>query len=104
MRIASFLFQLLMFSKLISASESVERASQYIDISPKNDTYLKIAFGSCYGKFDTDIFETIVKDEPDVWIWLGDATYIDQHPIVEWMAGIDSSTEEHARERFNDTL
>ena len=104
MRIVLILFQLLLLSKPYCASQSVKRSSQYIDIQPKKDSYLKIAFGSCYGKFDTDIFETIAKDEPDVWIWLGDATYIDQHPIVEWINGIDSSTEEHARNRFDDTF
>ena len=40
---------------------------------------LRVAFGSCYGykDHDSNIFETVVKDDPDLFIWLGDVAYID---------------------------
>ena len=40
---------------------------------------VKITFGSCYGIKDwrTDIFKTVLETEPDVWIWGGDAAYVD---------------------------
>ena len=40
---------------------------------------MRVAFGSCYGVFDheSDIFETIAKDDPDLFVWLGDVAYID---------------------------
>ena len=39
---------------------------------------MKVAFGSCYGKpgVKSDIFETIASDSPDVFVWLGDASYM----------------------------
>ena len=45
---------------------------------------MKIAFGSCYGiwDFESNIFETIVKDKPDLWIWLGDVAYVDAPDII----------------------
>ena len=38
-----------------------------------------MAFGSCYGIFSrsSDIFETVVEDSPDVFVWLGDVAYVD---------------------------
>ena len=38
-----------------------------------------LTFGSCYGFFDmeNEIFETIDKDDSDLWVWLGDVTYLD---------------------------
>ena len=82
------------------------RSAQVIPITPRDDTTIKIAFGSCYGKpgKSNNIFETIGKDEPDVWIWLGDATYIDFDEITEYMSDINSPTAEHAKARFQDTL
>ena len=43
----------------------------------------KISFGSCYGLFGakSDIFKAISEYKPDIWIWLGDAAYVDQ-PIA----------------------
>ena len=92
------------FVDLLSANVST-RAPQVLDIEPHDDSMIKIAFGSCYGKpgKTSTIFETIGNDGPDVWIWLGDATYIDYDPITEYMSEIDSSTADHARERFKET-
>lgn len=38
-----------------------------------------MAFGSCYGIFShqSDIFEQIAADEPDLFVWLGDVAYVD---------------------------
>jgi phosphodiesterase/alkaline phosphatase D-like protein len=40
---------------------------------------LKIVFGSCFGLFNktSDIFKTVIENDPDLWIWLGDVTYAD---------------------------
>ena len=81
------------------------RSAQDIPITPRDDKTIKIAFGSCYGKpgKSNNIFETIAKDEPDVWIWLGDATYIDFDKITELISDTGSDTAIHARARFRDT-
>ena len=49
--------------------------------------FMRIAFGSCYGiwDFESNIFETIADDQPDLWIWLGDVAYVDAHDIVSLM-------------------
>ena len=50
-----------------------------IHISIAGSGPLKIAFGSCYGLFwqSSDIFSPITGEDADVFLWLGDATYID---------------------------
>ena len=60
------------------------REAQTINLDQNDDSSdikdsFRIAFGSCYGIFDktSDIFQTIAQDEPDVFVWLGDAAYID---------------------------
>lgn len=60
------------------------RAPQSIQIY-SDKPYLKIAFGSCYQKKkDTDdIFATIMEEQPDLFIWSGDATYIDKSPFYD---------------------
>ena len=49
-----------------------------IDIGTAKED-LNISFGSCYGIYDfqSDIFETIAAEKPDLFIWLGDVSYND---------------------------
>jgi hypothetical protein len=60
----------------------------YID--PRNTTNLEInsfAFGSCfYGRLSTrlDIFKSIQKEDPKLWMWLGDAAYVDRIAILNY--------------------
>ena len=65
---------------------------------------MKIAFGSCYGIFTyrSDIFETLAKSEerPDVFLWLGDAAYVDKSHIYPHLEGMPKS---YVTERFEDT-
>jgi hypothetical protein len=50
------------------------------EINHKNKTLTNFVFGSCYkgflGKRD-DIFKTIIKESPEIFVWLGDANYLD---------------------------
>lgn len=49
-----------------------------VDVSK---TLTKIAFGSCYGQFNQSnpkIFTSITENDPDLFIWLGDAIYADE--------------------------
>jgi hypothetical protein len=46
----------------------------------KNITLHKFAFGSCYGGYlsdRTDIFKIVNSRDPQLWLWNGDATYLD---------------------------
>lgn len=64
----------------------------------------KIAFGSCfkfYRNQKTDVFKRISEHNPDVFLWLGDAAYIDNMPIVGyWTPEINMTKVE---EKFNIT-
>lgn len=66
--ITKFAFSLFLFVFIISCQEEPHRV--------KGIT--KIAFGSCNKQYmDLTIFETIAKEKPEVWIWLGDIVYGD---------------------------
>ena len=51
------------------------------------------AFGSCFcGRHSTrlDIFKTIHKNKPDMWIWFGDAAYVDKLAVWDyWKSTLD---------------
>ena len=87
---------------------SAYRKSVDINIPSDNasDKYLRIAFGSCYGIWDfkSNIFETIVKDKPDVWIWLGDVAYVDADDFVSLVTFDDVGTSaKHIEYKFSTT-
>ena len=72
-------------SELESFGPSAFRDSIDITVpSQGDDQLLRIAFGSCYGLWDfqSNIFESIVLDRPDVWVWLGDAAYVDDQDLI----------------------
>lgn len=52
----------------------------YIKDGHHNITLSNFAFGSCFEGFLADrwdIFKSILKEKPEMWLWLGDATYLD---------------------------
>jgi hypothetical protein len=55
----------------------------------ENKSVLKINFGSCYGILDrkSDIFKNIADNEegghkPDLFMWGGDAVYVDKFEAI----------------------
>ena len=51
--------------------------SYYISSSNKNTTLYNFSFGSCFKyRYTNNIFETILKNNPQLWIWSGDAIYV----------------------------
>ena len=50
----------------------------YADSKKKNE--IKIAFGSC-NKQDRKqvLWSSVIKEKPDVWVWLGDNIYADSY-------------------------
>ena len=104
-----------LFLQTISANQSGDkygpsayRKSVNINIpsDSANDKYLRIAFGSCYGIWDfkSNIFETIVKDKPDVWIWLGDVAYVDAEDLISLVTFDDAGTSaKHIEYKFSTT-
>jgi hypothetical protein len=56
-----------------------------LKIKPKQeDDELRIGFGSCYGLFEykLDTFKQVVKNNPHLWIWMGDAAYTDKMELA----------------------
>ncbi len=46
-----------------------------------NETFNNFSFGSCFLGYlsdRNDIFQTINDNQPELWIWTGDAAYIDK--------------------------
>jgi len=50
----------------------------------KEDSFLRIGFGSCYDGLkkkevtpERNILKDIVKEDLDLWVWLGDFAYVD---------------------------
>lgn len=80
--------------------------SFYIDDgSHANMTLNNFAFGSCYGGFlksRSDIFDIVLKRDSDLWLWLGDATYLDRFTFnyLKKDFGFDA---EHVQKMFNET-
>lgn len=80
---------LLIISMLIIKIESY-----YIESGEHSEMTLNnFAFGSCfYGRHSTrmDIFKTIHKNKPELWLWLGDAAYVDKVAIWDyWKSTLD---------------
>jgi hypothetical protein len=55
-----------------------------------NITLNNISFGSCYYGRESerlDMFDIILKNNPQMWMWIGDAAYIDVQTIAfYWMS------------------
>jgi len=73
--------------------------------SHSNITLNDFAFGSCYGGFlknRMDIFKIVLKSNPQMWLWVGDATYLDffTYNYLRKDFGYNSS---HVEKMFNET-
>lgn len=62
----------------ISATRQAQEIYITAATEDNRDDSINVAFGSCYGKpgYHSDIFSSIVDDSPDLFIWLGDVTYM----------------------------
>ena len=70
-------------------------------------TLKNFSFGSCYGGFLSNpdkrwIFKTIEKLNPEMWIWAGDAAYLDSFSINYFKQSL-SLNFTHAEKMFNKT-
>jgi len=81
--------------------------SYYIkDGTHNNITLNNFAFGSCYRPFfksrKTDIFKSVLQSDPEMWIWVGDLTYLDYMTFNYFRRdfGFDAV---HVEEKFNQT-
>jgi hypothetical protein len=79
---------------LIILSAFVCSISFYIETGDhKEITLSNFTFGSCfYGRESTrlDIFKTISKNKPQLFMWLGDAAYVDEKVTFGfWKSSID---------------
>ena len=68
-----------------------------------NITLYNLTFGSCfYGRESDrfDIFKVILGLKPQLWLWAGDAAYVDEPTIRFWKSSIDVNFTQ-ARTIFN---
>lgn len=64
----------------------------------------KFSFGSCFMGFNmvrTDIFESINKYDPELFVWLGDATYIDDLDLNLFLGFKPVFNREYSQMKFN---
>lgn len=60
-----------------------------------------IAFGSCNKQYKPQtIWTQILKNKPDLWIWLGDNIYADTEDMVEMENMYDQQKKEHSYQNF----
>lgn len=72
-----------------------------------NKSIKRLAFGSCFNGFlkkRMDIFKTILNSDPDVFVWLGDTTYVDD-PGLHFFTGSQFKLNvDQAKERYNSSF
>jgi hypothetical protein len=92
---------------VVTSSDFPDRHSQEINLQGPS---LNLTFGSCYGKtgYESSIFDPIAGS--DVFVWLGDASYTDNHisfsksiinklTFTKWQP----SSHDYTQTRFDDT-
>lgn len=80
-------------SLLATAWGCQQSTQSHEDLAVSSDqTETVIALGSCYdgSRGNSAIFEAVVKNKPDMWIWLGDIVYGDTHDMTELKSIYDS--------------
>lgn len=68
-------FKLLAFLTFI-----VEELCYFLPSGSTGKSFKRIAYGSCYNGFlmqRMDMFKSIIEVDPEMFVWLGDATYVD---------------------------
>lgn len=72
-----------------------------------NKPIKRLSFGSCFNGFlkkRMDIFRTVLKADPDLFVWLGDTTYVDD-PGLHFFTGAQFKLNiEQAKERYNSSF
>ena len=60
--------------------------SYYISFNNENTTLSNFSFGSCYKyRYRNKMFKTIIKNNPQLWIWSGDVVYVSKSREAENM-------------------
>ncbi len=77
----SYFFTLIISLVIISCKNSPVVSPQFIDTEKTLQT---IAFGSCNDQDDEQpLWQPILQNNPDLWVWLGDNIYADTHNMEE---------------------
>ena len=95
-----FLFLFAFFSNFIN--------SLYIGNNNQNIELNNFTFGSCfYGRLSKrlDIFEAIIEYDPQLWLWTGDAAYLDpfEHTLFYYWKSSLIVNFTHAEEIFKES-
>lgn len=66
----------------------------------------KLAFGSCFNGFGYkrfEIFESILNNNPDIFVWLGDVAYLDEFNFSLIFGSVPPFSKENAIKKFDET-
>ena len=80
-------------------------SSYYIKNDQSNITLNNISFGSCfYGIESTrlDIFEKVLFHNPQLWMWTGDAAYVDERLIFTYYKSTNDVNFTYAKSLFDE--
>jgi hypothetical protein len=81
--------------------------SYYIPYGHHNTTLDNFSFGSCFKGsrgYRQDIFNTINRNDPQIWLWLGDAAYVDnmRYSLLSYYSSTHPFEEDRMK-YFNET-
>ena len=72
---------------------------------PSLDGDLTIAFGSCsHEDHPQPLWNHIMKEDADLWIWLGDAIYGDTEDMAEFQAKFEMQNDNPEYKRFKESI
>ena len=76
-----FLYTLICLSSLIACQTQVP--TKTVDANQKNAPDFTLSFGSCNNQeIPNELWQEIVKNNPDVWVWGGDVIYSDTYDMA----------------------
>lgn len=88
-----------------NAVTQVEHSEKHSLISKLEDTDFTIAFGSCSHEDDPQpLWNHIMQEEADLWIWLGDAIYGDTENMDEFSAKFKMQNHNPDYQKFKQSI
>lgn len=77
----------------------------YLKNGYHNSTQLNnISFGSCFFGRESnrlEIFDVVMKHDPQMWLWMGDAAYVDEHITFRYFMSTIDVNFTNAEQTFN---
>jgi len=94
------LLSTLMGLTLLAACQSPNKVNPVNTTKPKTDLFV-LSFGSCNNQaIPNKMWQEIVKNHPDVWVWGGDVIYSDTHNMAFMKQNYDKQKNDSAYQNF----